>query len=51
MEYSSQNADTDDVFITSTKRRGRPKKEVSSGDGSSLEGSVVNAKNARTSKQ
>ena len=51
MEDSSQNADTGDVFKTPTKRPGRPKKDVSSNQGSSGGGRKGNAKKARTAKE
>ena len=51
MEDSSQNADTSDGFKTPAKRPGRPKKEVSSNEGSSGGGMKGNAKKMRTAKE
>ena len=51
MDDSPQNVDTGDAFKTPCRKRGRPRNEVSSSKGSSVEGRVISLKKARTAKE
>ena len=51
MDDPPQNVDTGDAFKTPCRKRGRPRNEVSSSKGSSVEGRVISLKKARTAKE